>query len=171
VAAGERSSLPHAQSTERRLEPGEALLVDWGTRVDFYNCDLTRVLFLDSITSSIEPVYQVVLAAQQEAFEACRPGRPLGQVDQAARSLIEQAGYGEAFGHALGHGVGLEVHERPTVKQDAEKQEQVGMVHTIEPGIYLPGVGGVRIEDMVLLGEAGAERITSLPRDIESMVL
>jgi len=145
--------------------------MDWGARVDFYNCDLTRVLFLDSIPGSIRKIYQVVLAAQQEAFEACQPGRPLAEVDEAARGLIAQAGYGGAFGHGLGHGVGLEVHEGPTVKEGGEGEEKAGMVHTVEPGIYLPGVGGVRIEDMVLLGEKGAERITSLPRDIESMVV
>ena len=171
VAGGERASLPHARSTERPLRPGEAVLVDWGARVDFYNCDLTRVLFLDSIPGSIEVVYRVVLGAQQEALEACRPGRPLGEVDKAARRFIAQAGYGEAFGHALGHGVGLQVHERPTVRGGAEEPLRTGMVHTVEPGIYLPGVGGVRIEDMVLVTEAGAERLTSLPRDLEDMVV
>jgi len=171
VAAGERASLPHAQSTDRPLRAGDPLLVDWGARVDFYNCDLTRVLFLGSIPPSIEGIYRVVLSAQQEAYEACRPGCALGEVDQAARSFIAEAGYGEAFGHALGHGVGLEVHEKPTVRKGAEEQARPGMVHTIEPGIYLPGVGGVRIEDMVLVGEEGAERVTNLPREMEAMVI
>jgi Xaa-Pro aminopeptidase len=171
AAAGERGSLPHAQSTERRLRAGEAVLLDWGARVDFYNCDLTRVLFLGSIPPSIEEIYGVVLSAQQEAFEASSPGRPLGEIDQAARGLIGQAGFDELFGHALGHGVGLEVHERPTVRRNAKELTQPGMVYTIEPGIYRPGIGGVRIEDMVLVGEVGAERMTSLPREIEAMVV
>ena len=171
VAAGERASLPHAQSTDRPIRPGEAVLVDWGARVDFYNCDLTRVLFLGSIPGSIEPLYRVVLSAQQEALEACRSGEPLGRVDEAARGFISQAGYGEAFGHAVGHGVGLEVHEGPTVRRGAEEPARAGMVHTVEPGIYLPGVGGVRIEDMVLVTEAEAERLTSVPRNIGDMVV
>ena len=171
VAAGERGSLPHAQSTDRAIKPGEAILVDWGARVRFYNCDLTRVLFLGSIPRLIEGVYGIVAAAQQEAYESLRPGRSLGDVDAAARALITEAGHGEAFGHGLGHGVGLEVHERPTLKKGAEEAAQPGMVHTLEPAIYLPGVGGVRIEDMVLVAEGGAERLTSLPRDVESMVV
>ena len=171
VAAGERGSLPHARSTDQPIQAGVSLLVDWGARVGFYNCDLTRVLFVSSIPSLFRTIYSVVLAAQQEAYEASQPGRALGEVDQAARALIAQAGYGEAFGHALGHGVGLEVHERPTVRQGSEELARAGMVHTIEPGIYLPGGGGVRIEDMVLLGETGAERMTTLPRDIEAMVV
>jgi Xaa-Pro aminopeptidase len=171
AAAGERGSLPHAQSTDRRLRAGEAVLLDWGARVDFYNCDLTRVLFLGSIPPLIEEIYGVVLSAQQEAFAACAPGRPLGEIDEAARRLVAQAGFGELFGHALGHGVGLEVHERPTVRHTAKEVAQAGMVYTIEPGIYRPSVGGVRIEDMVLVGEAGAERMTSLPRDLEDMVV
>jgi len=171
AAAGERASLPHAQSTDRPVRAGEALLVDWGAKVDSYNSDLTRVLFVGSIPSSFSTIYRVVLAAQQEAYEACRAGALLGEVDEAARAFITEAGYGEAFGHALGHGVGLEVHERPTLRQGAEEAACAGMVHTIEPGIYLPGVGGVRIEDMVLVGEAGAQRITSLPRDIDAMVV
>jgi Xaa-Pro aminopeptidase len=128
-------------------------------------------LFAGSIPASIRPLYEVVLAAQQEAFEACRPGVALGEVDTGARSLIAQAGYGEAFGHALGHGIGLEVHEAPTVRSGTEKKARPGMVHTIEPGIYLPGVGGVRIEDMVLVRDVGGERLSSLPKDLDSMVL
>jgi Xaa-Pro aminopeptidase len=171
AAAGERGSLPHAQSTERRLRAGEAVLLDWGARVDFYNCDLTRVLFLGSIPGSIEEIYRVVLSAQQEAFEASAPGRVLGEIDEAARGFIARAGFGELFGHALGHGVGLEVHEKPTVRHNAKEVSQPGMVYTIEPGIYRPGVGGVRIEDMVLVGEAGAERMTGLSRAMEDMVV
>jgi Xaa-Pro aminopeptidase len=129
------------------------------------------VLFLGSIPRSIEEIYGVVLSAQQEAFEASAPGRPLGEIDEAARGLITQAGFGELFGHALGHGVGLEVHERPTVRHSGKEVAQAGMVYTIEPGIYRPGVGGVRIEDMVLVGEVGAERMTSLPREMEDMVV
>lgn len=171
VAGGERGSLPHAQSTDRRLRAGEAVLLDWGARVDFYNCDLTRVLFLGSIPASIKEIYGVVLSAQQEAFEASSPGCLLGEIDEAARKLIAQAGFGSFFGHALGHGVGLEVHERPTVRHNAKDVAQAGMVYTIEPGIYRPGIGGVRVEDMVLVGEAGAERMTSLPRGMEAMVV
>ena len=171
VAAGERGSLPHACSTDQPIQAGVSLLVDWGARVGFYNCDLTRVLFVGTIPVLFGTIYRVVLAAQQEAYEAAQPGDALSKVDQAARALIAEAGYGEAFGHAVGHGVGLEVHERPTVRQGTEELARAGMVHTIEPGIYLPGVGGVRIEDMVLLGETGAEWITTLPRDLEAMVV
>jgi len=113
----------------------------------------------------------VVLSAQQEAFEASAPGRFLGEIDEAARGFITRAGFGELFGHALGHGVGLEVHERPIVRRNAKEVSQPGMVYTIEPGIYRPGVGGVRIEDMVLVGEAGAERMTGLSRTMEDMIV
>ena len=166
VAAGERASLPHAQSTDRPVRCGEGLLVDWGATVDSYNSDLTRVLFVGNIPGLLRTIYRVVLAAQQEAYEACRSGALLGEVDEAARGFITEAGYGEAFGHALGHGVGLEVHERPTLRHGADEPACVGMVHTIEPGIYLPGVGGIRLEDDVLITKTGCEVLTTLPVDL-----
>jgi Xaa-Pro aminopeptidase len=171
VAARERSSLPHAQATDAVIAPGDAVLIDWGAELDLYCSDCTRVVFLTAPTERWREVYGVVRRAQQRAIETIRPGVELRQVDAAARELIAEAGYGENFSHGLGHGVGLRVHEAPTLNHRAEGQLAEGMVVTVEPGIYLPGWGGVRIEDLVVVREDGAQVLSSVAKDLDAAIM
>jgi Xaa-Pro aminopeptidase len=182
VAVGERAALPHAPPTAKRVEEAELLLVDWGASGRFYKSDLTRVLVPRknptlsafgngrAVERRLAEVYAVVLMAQQRALEAIRPGVQAGAVDAAARSVIAEAGYGEYFTHSVGHGLGLQVHEAPLLKPGAETLLQPGMVVTVEPGIYLPRWGGVRIEDDVLVTDDGCAVLTSVPKDLASMI-
>ena len=179
VAVGERSALPHAPPSAKRVREAPLLLVDWGACGPFlggwapsapYKSDLTRVLLTHNngrYDSKLKEVVDVVLRAQQSAIQALRPGIAAKVVDEAARTVIAQAGYGDFFNHGLGHGIGLEIHETPFLKAGNETILQPGMVITVEPGIYLPGWGGVRIEDDVLVTPDGSEVLTSLPRDLE----
>ena len=179
VAVGERAALPHAPPTDRAVSSGELLLVDWGvTGPGQYKSDLTRVLDTRrssgfSVTSDgadrLARVYAAVREAQDRAFRAIRPGVEARAVDAAAREAIAEAGYGDYFGHGLGHGIGLEVHEGPAVRPNSQAVLQPGMVFTVEPGVYLPGWGGVRIEDDVLVTPEGCEVLTHAPRDLEAM--
>lgn len=179
VAVGERAALPHAPPTARTVASGEMLLVDWGVSAPLYKSDLTRVLDTRKTSTfsrttpakgaRLEEVYAVVLRAQEAALEAVRPGASSRAIDAAARSVIAEAGYGDYFGHGLGHGFGLQIHEAPWLRPNADMPIEAGMVFTLEPGIYLPGWGGVRIEDDVLVTPDGAERLTHLPRDLEAM--
>ena len=165
IAAGERAALPHAPPTSRLVGDAEMLLVDWGVVGRFYNCDLTRVFAGHRISPKLEQVYGVVLQAQQRALAAIRPGVRARDVDAEARAVIDQAGFGQFFGHGLGHGLGLQIHEPPAIRQNSEAVLQAGMVFTIEPGIYLPGWGGVRIEDDVLVTPDGCEMLTHVPKE------
>lgn len=171
VAAAERGSLPHARATERVVRKGDALLVDWGARRFFYNSDLTRVLHFGRVGRKFERIYSIVRDAQARAIAAIRPGMKFADLDAVARDTISAKGFGKRFGHSLGHGTGLEVHELPGVRKGNESQLQPGMVFTIEPGIYIPGWGGVRIEDMVLVTETGARVLSSSEKDLARMVL
>ena len=155
VAFGENGAYPHHCPRDRPLELDEAVLLDAGVVVDHYCSDMTRVYPFGTPPSEVQHIHAVVKRAQRAAIGLCFPGTPLVEVDRAARSLIEEAGYGEAFCHSLGHGVGLEVHEAPRISSEAEGELKTGMVVTIEPGIYLPGIGGVRHEDMVVITESG----------------
>ena len=182
VAAGPRAALPHAPPTSQRIADAGLLLVDWGASGRFYKSDLTRVLINRNkatnagpgLPMAIDPkvaeIYGVVLHAQQRALESIRPGVKAGAVDAAARSVIASAGYGEFFTHSLGHGLGLQVHEAPLMKPGSDVPLQAGMVVTVEPGLYLPGWGGVRIEDDVLVREDGSEVLTHVPKDLEAMI-
>jgi len=163
-AAGPRGSMPHAVCTDAELGGNAPLLVDWGACRGGYNSDLTRVLGTGTMPQQVEQLAQVVLEAQEAAFREARPGVPCGQVDLAARAVIARAGYGPFFGHSLGHGVGLEVHEAPRVGPGEREILLPGMVFTIEPGIYLPGVAGVRIEDLVVATDAGIQVLSSIER-------
>jgi len=166
IVAGEPlSSLPHATPTDARLYVSSTLLVDWGARVGYYNSDLTRVVAWGKVTPRIARIWGVVKAAQREALRTIRAGVSAVRVDAAARRVISQAGFGEFFGHGLGHGVGLEIHEGPTLSPRSKVRLKAGMVVTVEPGIYLPGIGGVRLEDMVLVTARGAEILTTVSRD------
>ncbi len=176
VEVGERAALPHAHLTDRQVCTGAMLLVDWGAvGPGLYRSDLTRVL--DARTTStfspagprLEDVYGIVKRAQAAAIGAVRPGTPALVVDNAARSVIAEAGYGDYFGHGLGHGIGLQIHEAPAVRPHSETVLEPGMVFTIEPGIYLPGWGGVRIEDDVLVAPDGCEVLSHVSRDLDAM--
>jgi len=171
VAIGPNGSLPHARPGDRRVERGSAILIDWGARVGGYCSDLTRVVFVARIPPRLGKVYQVVLDAQLRAIQAIRPQVRADRVDAVARRRITRAGYGKRFGHGLGHGLGLKVHEQPRVSRLSKAELQVGMVFTVEPGVYLPGVGGVRIEDDVLVTPEGVEVLSTLGKDLQDMVL
>jgi Xaa-Pro aminopeptidase len=169
VAAGPRAALPHARPTPARIGDSGFLLVDWGARNSAgYHSDLTRMIVTGTISPKLEKLYRVVLQAQRRGIEAVRPGALGGEVDSAARDAIRQAGWGKNFGHGLGHGIGLEIHEGPRVSQNSKVELKPGMIVTVEPGIYLPGWGGIRIEDDVLVTRTGHEVLSSLPRDLES---
>jgi Xaa-Pro aminopeptidase len=182
VAVGSRAALPHCPPSRRRVAEAELLLLDWGASGRFYKSDLTRVLVprTTSLLShgngrSLEPklqeVYEVVLRAQRSALEVIRPGIAGGDVDAAARRVITDAGYGDCFTHSVGHGLGIEVHEMPLMRPAAEAVLQSGMVVTVEPGIYVPEWGGVRIEDDVLVTPDGAEVLTHVPKELPAMVV
>ena len=171
VAVGPRAALPHAKLTDQRVGDGDILLVDWGARWRLYNSDLTRVLVTGKISTKLRRVYEVVLSAQARAIEAIRPGVPTTDVDAAARSVIAEAGFQRRFNHGIGHGLGLEVHESPRMSGKNTAALKPGMVITVEPGVYIPGWGGVRIEDDVLVTRDGHEVLTSLPKQFEEMVV
>ena len=171
VAARAHSSLPHAQATDAAIGPGDTVLIDWGAVRGLYCSDCTRTLFLEPPDAKWREVYGLVLEAQLEAIEAARPGASLKGVDAAARDHITAAGYGDRFGHGLGHSIGLRVHESPRFSRFAEGELAEGMVLTVEPGIYLPGWGGVRIEDIIVIRDDGAEVLTTVPKDLDAMIL
>ena len=160
VASGPRSALPHARSSAREIGPGDWLLIDFGAQVDGYCSDLTRTVVVGRADEKQRVVYEVVEAAQRRARESVRAGMTGREGDALARDVIAQRGFGEAFGHSLGHGLGLEVHEAPRLSAAAEGVLPEGAVVTIEPGIYLPGWGGVRLEDDVLLAPGGAQLLS-----------
>jgi Xaa-Pro aminopeptidase len=183
VAVGPRSALAHAPPTDAQIESADFALIDWGARGPLYCSDLTRMLvtrrswFRRAAGSKTRTrpddakfakVYRAVLTAQERAIAAIRPGVKAREVDAAARSSLASAGFGDAFSHGLGHGLGLEVHESPDLRASSEDVLQPGMVVTVEPGAYFPGWGGVRIEDDMLVTEDGCERLSTLPRDLES---
>ena len=172
VAEGPNAALPHAHPGQRRVKKGSAILFDWGARYRFYCSDLTRMVFVGTIPPKIRKIYGIVLAAQQKAIAAIRPGVRGFDVDAVARNHIKKAGYGKYFGHGTGHGLGLDIHEAPAVSFRSKKETlEPGMVVTVEPGIYLPGVGGVRIEDDVLVTADGCRVLTSLSSDLSDAVL
>lgn len=170
IAFGANASAPHYRAGETRLKSGMEVLIDIGVNLGHYHSDMTRVVFFKSADPRIAVIYDIVAEAQQRALKLCKPGVTIGELDRAARGFIEEKGYGENFRHGLGHGVGLEIHEAPTIRggavHAAVKLEK-GMVITIEPGIYLPGVGGVRLEDTVVITENGYENLTNRPIGIE----
>ncbi len=158
VASGPNSALPHARPTDKAIRDGEPVLIDMGARINGYCSDLSRTLFLGEANGTFEKVYGIVQEAQRAAIDGVRSDMTASQADQLARGVIEQAGYGDDFGHGLGHGVGLAVHEFPRLGLSSSESLADGMVFTIEPGIYLAGQGGVRIEDMAVL-ENGKVRV------------
>ncbi len=166
VASGPRSALPHGIASDRRIGPSEFVTIDFGAMVDGYASDCTRTVLTAPATDRHRQVYAVVLEAQQASLAALRAGMSGKDVDAVARGLLTQAGYGDAFGHSLGHGVGLAVHEGPTLSPREEAVLPVGAVVSVEPGVYLPGWGGVRIEDLVVIHENGCDVLTHLPKTL-----
>lgn len=164
VTSGPRSSLPHGEPTERKLCPGDLVTVDFGIVLEGYCSDLTRTFVLGTPTPEQRFLYDLVLAAQEKALAVAGPGVQAAEVDAAARNVIAEAGYGDYFGHALGHGVGLEIHEEPHLSPTATGKLAPGMVVTVEPGVYLPGTGGVRTEDVILITETGREVLSQAPK-------
>lgn len=165
VVFGAKAALPHGTTGEQVLEPGQVVLMDFGALYKGYRSDITRTLCCGEWPAEMAKVYEIVLAANAAGIAAVKPGVTLGAVDQAARKVIEDAGYGPYFIHRTGHGLGLEIHEEPYVVAGNQKVLEPGHVVTIEPGIYLPGVGGVRIEDDVVVTETGCRVLTSWTKE------
>jgi Xaa-Pro aminopeptidase len=160
VASGPNSSQPHHLSGERKLKKDEPVLIDLGVDYQGYKSDLTRVLFLGKISVLVRKVYDIVLKAQELAIKRIRPGAEMAEIDRVAREYIAAHGYAECFTHNLGHGFGLEVHEAPHISGREASAMKPGMTFTVEPGIYLPGKFGIRIEDMILITNKGCEVIS-----------
>jgi len=166
VASGERSSMPHGVASGKVIDDGDMVILDWGAKGWGYYSDNTRVFTVGKVSAELDNVYKVVVEANQAAIDSVRPGVPLKDVDGAARKIIKDAGYGDYFGHGTGHGVGLFIHEDPKVSWTSETVAKQGMVFTIEPGVYLPGKGGARVEDMIHVTGEGCEVLSeSLPKD------
>jgi len=165
VAAGPNGAMPHATVSDRVIRTGEPIVIDLGARVDGYHSDLTRTLVLGEPDERFQEIYDLVLKAQLAAFEGIRPGMTGREADALARDVIDEAGYGQYFGHGLGHGVGLEVHEKPRAGKVSDDVLRPGMTLTVEPGIYIPGWGGVRIEDLVVIREGGVEILSESAKD------
>ena len=163
VASGVTSAFPHGSNLEKTICRGDLVVVDLGATYRFYRSDITRTFIAGKASEKQTRIYETVKLAHQKAFEAIKPNVAASDVDSAARHVIEEAGFGDFFVHNLGHGVGLEVHEAPILSPDSKDVLEAGNVLTVEPGIYLPGVGGVRIEDTVLVTKNGAEKLTSAP--------
>ncbi len=171
VAEGPNAALPHAHAGDRKIKSGSAVLCDWGAVVDHYRSDLTRVFFVDRVPPKIRRIYAVVLEAQLRGIAGVRAGVRMCDADAAARRHIANCGFGKEFGHSLGHGLGLDIHEPPRLARRLTDRLEAGMIVTVEPGVYLPGVGGVRIEDDVLVTADGCEVLSSLPKRIDEMVI
>lgn len=166
VASGERGALPHGRASEKALAAGELVTFDFGARYRGYCSDETVTVAVGSVDDRQTEIYHVVKEAHDRAMAAVRPGIPCRDLDRIARGFIEEKGFGQYFGHGLGHGVGLEVHEKPVVSFRNEQVVEEGMVFTIEPGIYIPGFGGVRIEDTVVVTGDGCRLLTRVAKDL-----
>jgi Xaa-Pro aminopeptidase len=166
VASGPNGSKPHARPTNRTIEPNELVVIDFGCIVDGYCSDMTRTVSAGQPTADAQRVWDVVAASQRAGRDAVRAGVACRDVDAASRAVIDDAGWGAAFAHGTGHGVGLEIHEAPRVAATADGTLVPGNVVTVEPGVYLPGIGGVRIEDTVVVTDAGADALTAFPKQL-----
>jgi Xaa-Pro dipeptidase len=166
VSGGPNSANPHASPTERKLQAGDLLVVDWGAIVDGYISDLTRTFAVGQVEAEYEKIHQIVQAANAAGRAAGKPGVPCAAVDKAAREVIEASGYGQYFTHRTGHGIGMEGHEEPYMRGDNLQLLQPGMAYTVEPGIYLPARNGVRVEDNMVVTETGSESLSDMPREI-----
>lgn len=166
AVCGEKTSMPHGVPGENKVKAGDFVTMDYGAVCGGYHSDMTRTVAVGYATDEMKKVYNTVLSAQSAAFELMKPGVPCTDVDKAGRDVIENAGYGEYFGHSLGHGVGVEIHEMPAVSPRSENVLEAGYVITNEPGIYLPGKFGVRIEDMAYITKDGYRNLTNAPKEL-----
>jgi Xaa-Pro aminopeptidase len=171
VGVGDRAALPHYRPGQLHIGDADFVLIDWGALGRLYMSDLTRTLVTGKIPPKLQRIYGVVLQAQLAAIDAIRPGKTCEEIDAVARSVIENAGYGKQFGHGLGHGLGLQIHEDPRFAKKQTVKLEPGMVMTVEPGIYLPGFGGVRIEDDVLVTRSGCEVLTNVPKQWDDAIV
>ena len=166
IASGPNSANPHAVPTDRKLQNGDLVVIDWGARSNGYCSDLTRTFAIGELSPEIRKVYETVKSANAAGRSAGRPGIQAGDVDRAARNVIEKAGYGQYFTHRTGHGLGMEDHETPYIFDGNSFPLAAGMTYTVEPGIYLPGIGGVRIEDDMVVTNTGSESLSDISRDL-----
>jgi Xaa-Pro dipeptidase len=166
VASGKRSSMPHGVATDKKVEIGDFITMDFGCVYQGYCSDITRTVAFGQINEEQREIYNTVLEAQIAAVEACRPGKTCAEIDLTARNIIRNKGYGDYFPHRLGHGLGISVHEYPSLTEINTLSLQEGMVFTIEPGIYVPGKAGVRIEDDLYVTENGVEILTKFPKEL-----
>ena len=169
VAAGEHGALPHAEPRDVQIPADTLVVVDWGAQLNGYASDCTRTFATGELDPRDRAIYDLVLLAQEEALAAVRPGPTGREVDAVARSIITDGGHGEHFGHGLGHGVGLEVHEGPRLSKQGDDALQAGNVVTVEPGVYVPGAVGVRIEDLVVVTEDGNEVLSGLSKQLRTI--
>jgi len=166
VSGGPNSANPHASPSERKLQAGDLLVIDWGATYSGYISDLTRTFVVGEADAECQKIHKIVQEANAAGRAAGKPGVPCANVDIAARDVIEKSGYGKYFNHRTGHGIGMEVHEDPYMRGDNMQLLEVGMAYTVEPGIYLPNRNGVRIEDNVVITEDGADCLSDMPREI-----
>ncbi len=169
VASGVRGALPHGIASDKVIGAGELVTIDFGTRYQGYHSDETVTVAVGEISGNRRQIFDIVLEAHDSAIAAARSGIRACELDAAARDFIAGKGYGDYFGHGLGHGIGLKVHEFPPLTARNDVELTAGMVVTIEPGIYLPGVGGVRIEDTIVITETGCECLTSIPKQFRQL--
>lgn len=168
IAFGENSALPHARASARKLKKGDTVLIDIGVRVDNYHSDMCRTVYFKEVHPELKKIYEIVEAAQKLSLDKVREGEKSTVLDETARNYITEKGYGPNFAHSLGHGVGLEIHEFPTLRSKGpEVVLKANMAITIEPGIYIPGLGGVRIEDLVIVQADGYEDLTKRPKELK----
>lgn len=167
ISGGPNSANPHASPSERPLQPGDLLVIDWGATHEGYVSDLTRTFAIGEVDEEYRKIHEIVQQANAAGRAAGKPGVACAEIDKAVRKVIEDAGYGPYFTHRTGHGLGMEGHEEPYMRGDNEQLLETGMAYTVEPGIYLPGRNGVRIEDDVIVTENGSESLSDLPREIQ----
>jgi Xaa-Pro aminopeptidase len=167
VASGVRGAMPHGRASDKLMQAGELVTIDFGAVLDGYHSDETVTVAVGAISERQHKVYDTVLEAHDRAIAAVRPGITCKELDSIARSYIAEQGFGDYFGHGLGHGVGLEIHEKPVLSPRSDVVVEEGMVFTIEPGIYIPGFGGVRIEDTVVVTADGCRLLTTVPKRLQ----
>lgn len=166
VASGQRSSMPHGVASNKIIRYGDAVTIDFGCIFEGYCSDMTRTIFVGKIDEKLKDIYEIVLQAQLAALDILKPRVVCKDIDRIARGIISEKGFGNNFGHGLGHSVGLEIHEEPRLSTKDETILQPGMVLTVEPGIYVEGIGGVRIEDMVVITQEGFQNLVTSPKDL-----
>lgn len=166
VASGPNSANPHAVPGNRKLQPGDMLIIDWGAKFAGYASDITRTFAIDKINEDFSNIHSIVKKANEAGRKSAGNGIPANKLDHAAREVIDNSGYGEFFIHRTGHGLGMEAHEAPYISSENEQILKPGYLFTIEPGIYIPNQGGIRIEDNVVITEEGSETLTTLPREL-----